>query len=565
MRSLVRATRLHPVASHVALNGIPLTPRGPDAVEDESMDPGAADPELVVDPHLRWCTSFRELRGVWVGDRARGCRGGLAMGCGCDCMVSGAGREEPALTRDKALKMRPACPRRLRPETGRAGHGRRFRGAHRDPQEEGRDPPEAHHPDDTQRAKRPSGRLHVRRGHRHGLVLSCAPRRSEESDVARPGSIRPEQGPRVSRVVRGLGGARLLPRRRAADLPQAEQPPPGASGTRDDAGRRERRGRGGPRPLLLRRARPRGPDGSQAVAGVLHPRGRGAGRRADVGGRDGLVEVRPRQPDGVHRPERNPAGGPHGGHHAPRAARGEVGGVQLARPHNRRARLPPDPRGDRGGASHERPADRCDLPHRERQGRLLHGEQDQVSRGRDERRGAEARPGGARRPGGRDLTAGPWKMESQRSYFGRALIDLGRRNPNVVVVGADTTESIKTIDFGKSFPDRFFQLGIAEPNMISVAAGLAAAGKIAFAATYSVFGSAHTYNVIRQNVAYTNLNGKIFCSHAGLTVGPDGATHQMNEDIALMRGIPRMTVLVPAAGPETAKCVDAAGAMKGPV
>ncbi len=135
----------------------------------------------------------------------------------------------------------------------------------------------------------------------------------------------------------------------------------------------------------------------------------------------------------------------------------------------------------------------------------------------------------------------------------------------MVVVGADTTESIKTIEFGKAFPDRLFQLGIAEPNMISVAAGLAAAGKIPFAATYSVFGSAHTYNVIRQNVAYTNLNVKIFCSHAGLTVGPDGATHQINEDIALMRGIPRMTVLVPADGPETAKCVDAAAAMKGPI
>ena len=156
-------------------------------------------------------------------------------------------------------------------------------------------------------------------------------------------------------------------------------------------------------------------------------------------------------------------------------------------------------------------------------------------------------------------------MESQRSYFAKALIDLGRRNPDVVVVGADTSESIKTIDFGKAFPDRFFQLGIAEQNMVSVAAGLAAAGKIPFASTYSVFGSAHTYNVIRQNVAYTNLNVKLFCSHAGLTVGPDGATHQINEDIALMRGIPRMTVLVPADGPETAKCVDASAAMKGPV
>lgn len=163
------------------------------------------------------------------------------------------------------------------------------------------------------------------------------------------------------------------------------------------------------------------------------------------------------------------------------------------------------------------------------------------------------------------MTAGPWKMESQRTYFGRALVDLGRRRPEVVVVGADTTESLKSIEFGKTFPERFFQLGIAEPNMISVAAGLAAAGKVPFATTYSVFGSAHTYNIIRQNVAYTNLNVKIFCSHAGLTVGPDGATHQINEDIGLMRGIPRMTVLVPADGPETAKCVDAAAAMNGPV
>jgi transketolase len=156
-------------------------------------------------------------------------------------------------------------------------------------------------------------------------------------------------------------------------------------------------------------------------------------------------------------------------------------------------------------------------------------------------------------------------MESQRSYFGKALVELGRRDPRVVVVGADTTESIKTIDFGKAFPDRFVQLGIAEPNMVSVAAGLAAAGKIAFASTYSVFGSAHTYNIVRQNVAYTNLNVKIFASHAGLTVGPDGATHQVNEDIGLMRGLPRMTVLVPADGPQTAKCVDAAAELEGPV
>jgi len=161
--------------------------------------------------------------------------------------------------------------------------------------------------------------------------------------------------------------------------------------------------------------------------------------------------------------------------------------------------------------------------------------------------------------------AGPWKMESQRAYFGRALVELGKREPDVVVVGADTSESLRSLEFGKAFPDRFFNLGIAEPNMISVAAGLAAAGKIAFAATYSVFGSAHTYNIIRQNVAYPKLNVKIFSSHAGLSVGPDGATHQMNEDIGLMRGLPRMTVLVPADGPQTAKCVDAAAAQQGPV
>jgi len=159
----------------------------------------------------------------------------------------------------------------------------------------------------------------------------------------------------------------------------------------------------------------------------------------------------------------------------------------------------------------------------------------------------------------------PWKSESMRGYFGKALVDLGKTNLDIVVVGADTTESIKTVDFGKAFPDRLFQVGIAEPNMMSVAAGLAAAGKIAFASTYSVFGSAHTYNIIRQNVAYTKLNVKIFCSHAGLSVGPDGATHQINEDIGLMRGLPRMTVLVPADGPETGRCVEAAVAIQGPV
>jgi transketolase len=156
-------------------------------------------------------------------------------------------------------------------------------------------------------------------------------------------------------------------------------------------------------------------------------------------------------------------------------------------------------------------------------------------------------------------------MESQRSYFAKALLELGERNPDVVVVGADTTESIKTLEFGKKFPDRLFNVGISEQNMISIAAGLAAAGKVAFASTYAVFGVAHTYNVIRQNIAYTKLPVKLYCSHAGTSVGPDGATHQLNEDIGLMQGLPNMTVLVPADGPQTAKCVHAGADWKGPV
>ena len=159
----------------------------------------------------------------------------------------------------------------------------------------------------------------------------------------------------------------------------------------------------------------------------------------------------------------------------------------------------------------------------------------------------------------------PWKMENQRTYFSKALVELGRSNPKVVVVGADTTESLKTMPFGQEFPGRLFNVGIAEQNMMGIAAGLAASGQTPYACTYSVFGTAQVYNVIRQAIAYPSLNVKIFCSHAGLTTGPDGATHQMNEDIALMRGLPNMTVLVPADAPETGRAVLAAADWDGPV
>jgi transketolase len=159
----------------------------------------------------------------------------------------------------------------------------------------------------------------------------------------------------------------------------------------------------------------------------------------------------------------------------------------------------------------------------------------------------------------------PWKLEGQRTYFAKSLVELGRRDPRVVVVGADTTESIKTLAFGKEFPGRLFNVGIAEQNMMAIASGLAASGMIPFACTYSVFGTGHVYNVIRQAVAYPRLNVKIFCSHAGITTGMDGATHQMNEDIALLRGLPNMAVLVPVDGPQTGRAVEAAAEWEGPV
>ncbi len=159
----------------------------------------------------------------------------------------------------------------------------------------------------------------------------------------------------------------------------------------------------------------------------------------------------------------------------------------------------------------------------------------------------------------------PWKREAQRSSFAKALVELGRTRKDVVVCGADTTQSLKTALFAKEFPERMFNLGIAEKNMIGVSAGLAASGKVTFACTYAVFGTAEVYNVIRQSIAYPALNVKIFCSHAGLTVGPDGATHQINEDLAIMRALPNVAVLVPCDAPETYRATVAAAEWDGPV
>src|ERR687883_2059268 len=138
------------------------------------------------------------------------------------------------------------------------------------------------------------------------------------------------------------------------------------------------------------------------------------------------------------------------------------------------------------------------------------------------------------------------KTADMRGAYGDTLVELAKINHNIVCVGADTTESLKTKQFGDHYPDRMFNIGIAEANLVSVAAGLAIAGKIAFASTYAAFLPGRCLDQIRNAICYPNLDVKLVVSHSGLTVGPDGASHQQIEDIATMRAIPNMRVLVPA-------------------
>lgn len=155
--------------------------------------------------------------------------------------------------------------------------------------------------------------------------------------------------------------------------------------------------------------------------------------------------------------------------------------------------------------------------------------------------------------------------KATRDAYGETLKELGAIYPDLVVLDADLSASTKTQDFAKVYPDRFFDCGIAEGNMMSVAAGLAAAGKIPFASTFAIFGAGRAYEQIRNSICYPKLNVKIALTHAGLTVGEDGATHQMLEDIALMRVLPNMTVIVPADAEETKAAVKWAASYQGPV
>lgn len=152
-----------------------------------------------------------------------------------------------------------------------------------------------------------------------------------------------------------------------------------------------------------------------------------------------------------------------------------------------------------------------------------------------------------------------------REAYGRALVELGRQNNNVVVLDADLAKSTQTIKFAKEFPDRFFDVGIAEANMIGISAGLAACGMVVFCSSFAIFATQRVLNQIFQSIAYTKLNVKIAASHAGITVGEDGATHQSIDDISIMRSIPNMTIIVPADAHEAYEATFAAANFEGPI
>jgi transketolase len=152
-----------------------------------------------------------------------------------------------------------------------------------------------------------------------------------------------------------------------------------------------------------------------------------------------------------------------------------------------------------------------------------------------------------------------------REAYGKALVELGKENKNIVVLDADLSKSTKTADFAKVYPERFFNMGIAEADLMATAAGLSTCGKIPFASTFAMFAAGRAFEQIRNSICYPELNVKIAATHAGLTVGEDGASHQAIEDLSLMRSIPNMTVICPCDDVETMAAIRAAAEYKGPV
>ncbi|MEK6727973.1 MAG: transketolase family protein [Candidatus Omnitrophota bacterium] len=155
-------------------------------------------------------------------------------------------------------------------------------------------------------------------------------------------------------------------------------------------------------------------------------------------------------------------------------------------------------------------------------------------------------------------------MLYQRDVYGKTLVELGRQNKDIVVLDADLSSSTRTGLFAKEFPDRFFNFGVAEQNMMASAAGLASCDKTVFVSTFAIFATGRAWDQVRNSISYSNLNVKIVATHAGVSVGPDGASHQALEDIALMRVIPNMSIIVPCDGPQTHEAVIAAANSKGP-
>lgn len=155
-------------------------------------------------------------------------------------------------------------------------------------------------------------------------------------------------------------------------------------------------------------------------------------------------------------------------------------------------------------------------------------------------------------------------MLYQRDVYGKTLSELGRRTQDIVVCDADLSGSTRTSIFAKEFPGRFFNFGVAEQNMMATSAGLAACGKVVFASTFAMFATGRVWDQVRNTICYGGLNVKIVATHAGVTVGPDGASHQALEDIAIMRAIPNMRIVVPCDGPETKEAVLEAFQTPGP-
>ena len=155
--------------------------------------------------------------------------------------------------------------------------------------------------------------------------------------------------------------------------------------------------------------------------------------------------------------------------------------------------------------------------------------------------------------------------KSIRGAFGEALVELGNEYPNVVVLDADLSSSTQTAAFAKTFPDRFFDVGIAEQDLMTTALGLSLTGKVPYAATFAVFATGRAYDQIRNSICYQNSNVKVIGAHGGITVGEDGASHQALEDISLMRGLPNMTVIVPGDYEQTKQAVKYAAQHEGPV